>query len=188
MQASVAEVLLALANVFGRQGVPWYVFGAQAVMVHGQPRLSDDVDITIKVDSDRLEDLLSHLKNVDFVEQVVGESRDEFIESTRVVPLVHKPTSIPIDLVLANSGLEDLFLCRALKQNLGGANVPIIAPEHLVVTKILAGRPKDIADAQSVILRQGDSLDIVEVRQLLFDLQNALDQSDLVPALDSLTV
>jgi hypothetical protein len=43
---TVAEVLKELSAVLDRWG-PWYLFGAQAVVVHGVPRLSADVDVTL---------------------------------------------------------------------------------------------------------------------------------------------
>ena len=42
------EVLRALVGVLPRWG-RWYVFGAQAVIAHGVPRLSADVDVTLEL-------------------------------------------------------------------------------------------------------------------------------------------
>ena len=42
-----AELLADLAAVLRRRRVRWYLFGAQAVVVHGRPRLTDDVDVTV---------------------------------------------------------------------------------------------------------------------------------------------
>lgn len=35
-----------------------------------------------------------------------------FVERTRVLPMVHRGTAIPVDMVLAGPGLEELFLSR----------------------------------------------------------------------------
>ena len=183
-RASAAEVLAALAPVIDRRGVRWYVFGAQAVMVYGQPRLSDDVDVTVEVAPVDLRALVDDAVAAGFAEELPDD--DEFLAVTRVVPLRHRATNIPVDMVLAGPGLEELFLDRAAPCDLGGVTVPVIAPEHLVVTKILAGRDKDRSDALSVLLRQGDTLDLGEIRSLLTDLEQALGQSDLLPVLDQL--
>ena len=45
-QPAAVELLTALAPVLARWG-RWYVFGAQAVIVYGVPRLSADVDVTL---------------------------------------------------------------------------------------------------------------------------------------------
>lgn len=46
VQPAALELLVALAPVLSRWG-RWYVFGAQAVVMYGVPRLSADVDVTI---------------------------------------------------------------------------------------------------------------------------------------------
>ena len=54
----------------------------------------------------------------------------EFIRRTRVVPFVDSATGMPLDIVLAGSGLEDEFLERVRTVDLGdlgGTTVPLIA-------------------------------------------------------------
>ena len=52
---------------------------------------------------------------------------------------------MPVDVVLAASGLEDEFLSRARPMRIHDVEVPTIDREDLIVAKILAGRPKDLA-------------------------------------------
>ena len=51
VQPAALELLAALSPVLARWG-RWYVFGAQAVIVYGVPRLSADVDVTLALDPD----------------------------------------------------------------------------------------------------------------------------------------
>jgi hypothetical protein len=161
----------------------WYLFGAQAVIVHGRPRLSDDVDVTVEVEQERLCELVAALEDVGFEQEVLDDA-DDFIAVTRVVPLRHRATGMPVDIVLAGPGLEERFLESARPCDLGGVVVPVISPEHLVVTKILAGRDKDLADARGVVARQAAALNVNAVRQTLREIEEALGQSDLTPAFD----
>jgi hypothetical protein len=62
---------------------------------------------------------------------------------------------------------------------LRGVRVPVISPEDLVVTKILAGRPKDLEDVRGVLRQTGAGFDLERVRSLLALLEAALDRSDL---------
>jgi hypothetical protein len=64
-----------------------------------------------------------------------------------------------------------------------GVAVPVAHATDLVVMKLLAGRGKDLDDARSLIA-SGD-VDVTEVRDLLEQLEEALGQSDLIPALDA---
>ena len=68
----------------------------------------------------------------------------EFPRRTGVLPFVHAATGMPLDVVLAGSGLEEEFVSRAQIKDIGGARVPVIDLADLLIAKVLAGRPKDI--------------------------------------------
>ena len=86
--------------------------------------------------------------------------------------------------MLAGPGLEELFLDRAVPVDVAGTTVPFISPEDLIVTKLLAGREKDIDDVRGVLAERGSALDESRIRTTLRMLEDALGQSDLTPALD----
>ncbi|MBK5296612.1 MAG: hypothetical protein JJE40_05580 [Vicinamibacteria bacterium] len=48
IQPAAVDLLTALSRVMARWG-RWYVFGAQAVIAYGVPRLSADVDVTVQL-------------------------------------------------------------------------------------------------------------------------------------------
>ena len=104
---------------------------------------------------------------------------------TRVLPFVHIPTGMALDVVLAGPGLEQLFLAHAEEIELGGVVVPVIRVEHLLVTKILAARPKDLEDARE-ILQTREDIDLEVIRELLRELELGIGQSDLVAVFDEL--
>ena len=56
----------------------------------------------------------------------------------------------------------------------------MISPEDLIVTKVLAGRSKDIEDVRCVLRERAESLDISRIRGTLRLLEEALAQSDLL--------
>ncbi len=56
----------------------------------------------------------------------------DFVQRTRVLPFVHVATAMPLDVVLAGSGVEEEFLDRARATNLGSVTVPLIDPEDLI--------------------------------------------------------
>jgi hypothetical protein len=61
VQPAALELLAALSSVLPRWE-QWYLFGAQAVIAYGVPRLSADVDVTIQLAPDepeRFEEALS---------------------------------------------------------------------------------------------------------------------------------
>lgn len=181
---AAAEAVAAVARVLRRQNVSWYLLGAQAVIYWGRPRLSADVDVSVSFPLDRVSDLAAALAEEGF--RPLVEDVDEFVARTRVLPLGHEGTGMPIDMIFGGPGLEDEFRERAIPVAIGGETVPIITPEDLLVTKILAGRPKDIEDARGLIAVRGAALDLERVRSLLGLLEAALSRSDLLRELDRL--
>jgi hypothetical protein len=100
------DLLIALAPVLERWG-RWCVFGAQAVVLHGVPRLSADVDVTLALVPDAPERFADEMRAAGFELRV---DDPEFVRRTRVMPFVHDPTGMPLDVVLAGSGLEEEFI------------------------------------------------------------------------------
>lgn len=67
----------------------------------------------------------------------------------------------------------------------GGEPVPVVSPEDLVVTKLLAGRAKDVEDIRGVLRERGDRLDLELVRRTVWRVEQALGVSDLRPVLEA---
>ena len=153
--SAVVDLLVALAPVLVRWG-RWYVFGAQAVIVYGVPRLSADVDVTLALDPDAPEQFAREMADAGFVLRVQDP---DFVRRTRVMPFVHARTGIPLDVVLAGSGLEEEFLDRAASIDIGGAMIPLIDRGDLIIAKVLAGRPKDLDDARAIWRLHGAAID-----------------------------
>jgi hypothetical protein len=111
-----AELLRDLSVVLRDWG-EWYLLGAQAVIAWGVPRLSADVDVTLKIDPDDPEQFVAAMQNGGFD---LLESDPDFVRRTRVLPFVHRATEMPLDVVLAASGLEDEFLQRSERSTSAG--------------------------------------------------------------------
>lgn len=180
----VADLLAALSELLRDLGIRWYLFGAQAVAIWGRPRMSADVDVTAEIDPSRVPEFLDAMAERGF-ELRIGSGVEEFVARTRVLPFLHLPTRQPLDVVLAGPGLEEAFLDRAEKVDLGGVVVPVISAEDLVVTKVLAGRPKDLEDLGGILRERGTALDLDRVRTTLGQLEEALGHSDLLPTFES---
>ncbi|MFL5319207.1 MAG: nucleotidyl transferase AbiEii/AbiGii toxin family protein [Myxococcaceae bacterium] len=182
MADGIDEVLASLARAFKKQKRHWYVFGAQAVVAWGVPRATADVDVTAAFDESDLAPLLKTLGAAGFA------IRDQALLSefrrSRVVPLLHRRSRTPIDLIAAGSGLEKEFLARSVPLKIGRTRVPVISLEDLILTKLLAARPKDVEDVRQLIAL--GNVDTKRVRLLLESVEEAVDSHHLVPAFDRL--
>ena len=184
MASPVAELLAAFGSVADRLGVPWYLFGAQAALLYGAARLTADVDVTVDLGTHPTHALVDGLSIAGFELRV--RDVDQFVERTRVIPLVHVSTGLPLDVVLAGPGPEALFLARVQHRDVEGISVPVASPEDLVVMKVLAGRSKDLEDVRAILTAHRSDLDLGHLRETLHALESALDQSDLSPLLEQL--
>jgi hypothetical protein len=181
MPSPLIELLGGLRDAFGCVGVGWYLFGAQAAILHGAARLSADVDVTVRLGDLPVRSLLEALHARGFESRV--ESPERFADETRVLPLVHRVSRMPVDLVLAGPGLEERFLARAEVRHIEGVAVPLASREDLIVMKLLAGRWKDLDDVAGLAAAPG--LDLGYLRETLGELERALDRSDLLPRLEA---
>ena len=180
-----AELLLALSGALAELRVGWYVFGAQAVLHWGRPRLTEDIDVTVQLGSVDAATLLDRLRQAGFALRLEGTPA--FIAQTRVLPLSFKDTGWALDVVLGGPGLEEDFVRRAVPVEVApGVTVPIISAEDLIVTKILSGRPKDLEDVRGVLLAQAGRVDVEQAGRVLAALEDALGVSDLRPVLERL--
>ena len=178
--SAVADTLQALARVLDGQGLPWFVFGAQAVAVRGAPRATQDIDVTVQVERTHLRALVEALES-EGLRHRYPNLADELLARGAVLPLSHS-SGMEVDLVLAGSGFEAAALGRATRVVIDGVGVPVARATDLAVMKVIAGRGKDLDDLRS-LLASGD-VDLAEARDLLGQFEEALAQSDLLPRLE----
>ena len=185
MTSPLIPLLHDLSSLFGRNKIRWYIFGAQAAIIHGASRMTADVDVTVICGNHPIEALIDSLKNGGFDIRVTAP--EEFIEHTGVLPALHIKTGMPVDIVFGRSRLEEEFERRARKYDIEGIKVPAASAEDVVTMKILAGREKDLEDALSIISAKHETIDIPHIQKTLGMLEKALDRSDLLPLLDNLS-
>ena len=174
--------LQAIGRAMKRLKARWYLFGAQAVLLHGAPRTTQDIDVTVLTDAPASR-LIEVLRGEDIVPRIDDPA---FLEQTRVLPCDHLPSGWKVDIVLGGPGLEELIASEATTRKLGGVSVPLLRVEHLLVLKVLAGRPQDLSDVAALLALPGKRIDRAEVKALLRALQTELAEDRLVERFERL--
>ncbi|MBI2378999.1 MAG: nucleotidyltransferase [Deltaproteobacteria bacterium] len=177
------ELLASLAKVLRAHEIRWYLFGAQAAVLYGSPRMTMDVDVTIAVPPQGIQPLVDALLEAGFDSR--AENLGAFLAKTRVLPLFHRRTRMPLDLVIARDALELAFLDRAQRVDIGRLKVPVITVEDLVIAKLFAPRPRDLEDVRAVLATQSATIDLRYVRTLLGQLDEE-DRAELLSTLERL--
>ena len=97
----------------------------------------------------------------------------EFAKSTRVLPIQDEQSKIRVDLIFSFSPYEHLAIQRSRPLNFQGVDVNFASAEDLIIHKLIAGRPRDIEDVSSILLRQ-PTLDTVYLEKWLKEFQKTL--------------
>lgn len=158
------EGLLArLTTVLDRRGVPFMLIGGQAVLLHGDPRLTQDIDVTLGVGPGRLDDIVDVCADIGI--EPLPEDLRGFVETTFVLPALDEATGIRVDLIFSTTPYEAQAIQRATRVEIAGEQVPFATAEDLIIHKLFAGRPRDLDDAASVVRRKGPELDWEYLRE-----------------------
>ena len=158
-------------------GIPSIVIGGIAVAAWGDPRVTRDADLKVLVERDDAERLIAVLAS-DYTSLLPDMRR---ALARQGVIFVQDALGTRLDLLLADTPYDVVAMQRGRDVELQpGVIVRMCSPEDLVIYKLIATRARDHEDAQSVIRRQGSSLDDGYVLDWLRQFEQALDDSTLV--------
>lgn len=137
--------------------VPYMVIGGQAVLLHGEPRLTQDIDITLGLDPDALPDVLDVCGTAGL--EPLPEDPADFVRETFVLPAVERETGLRADFIFSTTSYEREAIRRAVSVEVAGTSVDFATAEDLILHKLFAGRPRDLEDARGVVRRRGSGID-----------------------------
>jgi len=150
-----AELLERVAGALDAGGIRYMVVGGQAVLLHGEARLTKDVDVTLAAGLEHLEKVVSLARAAGLEPLVDPES---FTRRTLVLPCQDRQTGLRVDFILSFSPYERQAIDRARLVTMGRTAVRFATAEDLVIHKMIAGRPRDVEDVKGV-LRKNPGLD-----------------------------
>lgn len=154
----VEHALFGVIDVLDAEGIPYAVMGGLAVRVYALPRATQDVDITIAVDRDRLPRLRDELYESGCSIPPVYDSG--WLDSVAGMPLLKVQRhigdhTVDIDLFLADSYFQDSLISRRTFHVVDTRRIALASPEDLLLLKLIAGRPRDWIDAQDLLFTLG---------------------------------
>lgn len=156
-QPEFDRLLAAVSRELRSRDLPHILIGGQAVLLHGAPRLTEDIDVSLSVGPEETAVVADACAAIG-LEPLVADPAD-FARETFVLPVRSGSSGVRVDFIFSNTEFERLAVGRAVQVNLSGETVPFASPEDLILFKLFAGRARDIDDARSVVGRQGARLD-----------------------------
>jgi hypothetical protein len=155
------------------------VIGGLAVQRWGEPRLTQDADLTLwtgfEDEEPRVDALLARF-------QARREGAREFALVNRVLLLTAK-NGAPVDISLAALPYEADLIARATPFAFAeGIVLPTCSADDLFVLKAFAARPRDWLDAEGIVARQGERLDRGYILSVLKELAEAVYRPEILAA------
>jgi hypothetical protein len=152
-----ADLIARLGAELEARRIPFMLIGGQAVLLHGEPRLTQDIDVTMGVGPDRLQDLLGACDGLGL--EPLPDDPHTFARETFVLPAADPATGVRVDFIFSTTPYEAQAIERAVLVDVGSREVPFATAEDLLLHKLFAGRPRDLEDAAGVVRRKGPELD-----------------------------
>ncbi|RJQ32222.1 MAG: hypothetical protein C4562_04110 [Actinobacteria bacterium] len=153
--------------------IPYVIIGGLATQFWGEPRFTQDVDITILIPLDETDKFIGLITN-HFESRVANDK--EFAKQNRMV-LIKASDGTEIDISLGIPGYEDEVMRRAIDYEIEpGKELRLCSAEDLVIHKMIAGRPIDLQDIEGIIIKQGQKLDRDYITNWLKQFAQALER------------
>lgn len=169
------ELLTRIACELKASRVPYMVIGGQAVLLYGEPRLTRDIDITLGIGTDQYETILALARLLGF--KILVDNPEDFVQKTKVLPFMDQKSGIRIDFIFSFSPYEKQAIERARTVTFDSASavgVQFALLEDIVIHKVIAGRPRDIEDVKSILLKN-PAFDKKYITEWLMEFDKGLD-------------
>ena len=156
MKILLEEVYKKVVTFLNREKYKYLIIGGIAAGTLGEPRVTGDVDVDIILDQQDVPAFLDKAKKIGF--KVSKKKCLRTVQQTGTFQINYG--DFHIDFIIASTDLESQAFDRRKTIGLYGIKAFFPTPEDLILFKIVPGRKQDLLDAEKVILRHKERLDI----------------------------
>jgi hypothetical protein len=181
--SSIEDALAALQRALSELGAPWMVIGGIAVIAHGVQRMTTDIDAVIRGDAVAVHAAIKALRRHQIAPRIADA--EAFAATNLVLLMRHRPTEVDLDLSLGWTAFEHEALAARAATRFGKVSAPMASVDDLVVFKAIAGRPRDIDDAVT-LLALYPHIDMSRVRARVRTLALAAETPELERGLEQI--
>ena len=139
-----------LLSIFNARNVRYLVVGGYAVSLHAQPRSTQDLDILIASDAENAAAIYTALE--EFGAPLEGLKPEDFTERGKFFRMGRAP--LAVDILPEIDGIDFERAWRNRVETIidaqGRLKAFFISSEDLIINKLAAGRPQDVADAAAL--------------------------------------
>lgn len=136
---------------FNNFNIDYLIVGGMAVNLYGAERTTKDLDIWVKNSEENISRFKIAMLNLGFSLQGCNQAAERLIEGQTII-IPDEDNLLKVDVL----GLYSTYLSfdeahpQKEKILLGSVVASVISLDHLIDSKIRAGRPKDLFDAKNL--------------------------------------
>ncbi len=149
----------------------------------GRPRTTRDVDLVVLLGPHSWESFLQAATAAGFVPRIPDAVA--FACRSRVFLLKHEKSGIDVDISAGALPFEEEAIRRARDVVFGRRKIRVATPEDLIIMKMIASRPRDVADVEEIVAAN-PKLDRRRVRSFVMQFADLLEMPELVDRLEAL--
>ncbi len=149
---TLTEVYGQLLTALRSTATPYAFMGALGAIAWGRPRATTDLDLVVVCDGGQFRKLSDALLAAGFERgKGVGSADPSDPLDDIAIFWAGANPAVRVDLFIAKLDFEREVVASALEARLFGVSVKVARPEAMLVYKLLAGRPKDLIDVESIL-------------------------------------
>lgn len=164
----LADKIVRLDRAFSRARIPHAFGGALALAYYATPRTTVDIDVNVFVPTARYAFVARVLNRVGLgtIPPAATAERDGQFRAWW--------DRTPIDIFFSYDDVHEAMRAAVRSVPFGTARIRILAPEHLIVAKVVFDRPKDWLDIEQMLV----ALDDLDIREIGRWLEHLIGETD----------
>lgn len=165
------HLLVEIAKILERLGIPYLITGGIAVLVWGRPRFTADIDIVVELKAGQIAALAEAIRGLGSAGYLDSAQMERAIAREGEFNFIDGTTGVKVDFWILKGG--DAFdrsrLERRVAKEVLGQKVYFTSPEDLILIKLLwhqaSPSSRQLEDVESIFKISGDELDRVYLRE-----------------------
>jgi len=118
------DALGEITSFLEREAVPYMIIGGIANLIWGEPRATLDVDVTVLVPPDAVQDLIASVARE---YTILVSDPEQFVRDTRVLPASSR-SGVRIDLIFGLLPFEEEAVRRAPSVEVAAGTIRVCSP------------------------------------------------------------
>jgi len=129
------EVLLDVVRILNSHGIAYMVSGSTAMNFYARPRMTRDVDLVVKLDQADVQAFVAGLSDSYYIDEEIVSTA---VRRQSMFNAIHNDLLVKIDFIVRkDEPYRIIEFERRRSMNLGTANITAVAPEDLILSKLL---------------------------------------------------